>query len=138
MGIREKDSSRHFFAPAPQDTRCDSRTHQRFEPSPFLQLPHSYDRIDFEGARNLDELEDVDASLAPLELRDERLRAVELLGEFDLGKSGATPCVDQKLAKVLVLSVKGCAPHPLSLLSEYGISQNRLWWVYRLLCMRCR
>lgn len=84
-------------------------------------------RIKGQCMGHLEELDHVQAALAALELRDERLGAAEPFGERNLCQASVTARGGENLAELFVLSRKGRPRHGRSVLSQVGISQTGLY-----------
>lgn len=91
-----------------------------------LEVGDDLDRIHFQSTSDIKELDHIQPPFAALELRHERLRTPELIGQCDLRQAGATTRVRQELAEMLMFPTERRLRHRGSLLSQYRISQNGL------------
>lgn len=78
-------------------------------------------RLNFQGFRYFNELNNIKPSFAPLVLADERLRAAQLFSQIDLRQLGFMPCTNQGGAQLGVALAENGTGHAgtLNLLRDY-------------------
>lgn len=83
-------------------------------------------RIEGECPGDIEELDDIEAALAPLELRDKGLRSAEPTRQGRLGQTRVLAGLNKKPTELLMLSAERRPRHPASVQSLNGISQMGL------------
>jgi hypothetical protein len=91
-----------------------------------LEIGDGLRRVDAERAGDVEELRDIESSLATLELGHKGLGPAELLCQGHLRQARVPTSLNERLAHLHMFSTKGRLRHWGSVLSQDGISQNRL------------